>query len=198
LAGIKKSGLDRPTNRSAALQTDMSKACEFLNESLDGRIQMDLDELTVEEFLKQRNLAIHRVLGDGHCLLHSWCRATNSSMKEVKRRLLKEYNEYQREYEQADISLDDLKHYLRDRSYQLNSVDAVIEMLSNAFEVTVFIVGQKYDYSDPDPTPVDGKMEIKRIGSQAATRSILLHKDAAHYNCIESNRLQSGLIFYSS
>ena len=159
---------------------------------LDGaigpdRVHLDLD-VPVEDFIQQHNLRIKRAPGNGHCLLYSWASATASSLTAVKQQVLHEYHANTAMYQQAGIRLDELHRYLGNRNYQLTSVDGVLNILCNGFQLTAFIIGQKFDYTDErNVVPIPGIMEIRRIASMhahAVHRRILLLKTAEHYDCI--------------
>jgi hypothetical protein len=59
----------------------------------------------------------------------------------------------------------------------------VVEILSNA--TTVFIIGEKFEFNDPNNIKVvNGVMEVRRIGNNNV-RNILLLKTAEYYDSIQ-------------
>ena len=164
----------------------VSMACTFLDGALGPQVmQMDIS-VPITDFINQYKLNIRKARGDGHCLLYAWANATNVSIREVKQQLIVEFNVNQENYIQAGIQLQELQRYIQDRTYTLDSVDAVLEMLTNAFHKTAFIVGQKYDYTYArNIVPVPGVTEIRRIEHyhcQTFDRHILLLKSGDHYD----------------
>jgi len=165
----------------------VSTACEFLHSAFSTqRIHMDLD-IPVTDFLRQFNLQIRRAPGNGHCLLHSWAMSTNTSIQLVKQQLLTEFTTHQSRYAKAAINIDQINRYLQSHTYTLDAVDAVIDILANATNTTVFVIGQKYNYTDPQHiTPVINTMEIRRISPPTSINisQILLLKTREHYDSL--------------
>ena len=140
----------------------------------------------VTDFINQHNLNIRKVRGDGHCLLYAWAKGTDVSIREVKQQSIVEFNVNQDNYIQAGIQLQELQRYIQDRTYTLNLVDAVLEMLTNAFHKTAFIIGQKYYYTDArNIVAAPGVTEIRRIQHfhcQTFDSRVLLLKSGDHYD----------------
>ena len=144
--------------------------------------------MPVEDFLRQHSLRVCKAPGNGHCLLHAWAAASKSSVANVKQQILDEYNANTGTYQQAGVQLEELYLYVHDHNYQLGAVDAVLNMLCNSCQVTAFIIGEKFDYSDiRNVIPVPGVMEIRRISSihgDGVQQRVLLLKTGEHYDCI--------------
>jgi len=66
-------------------------------------------------------------------------------------------------YEDAGVDRRKLERCVADRNHMLNSVDAVLNVLCNAYQATAFIVGEKYEYRQDGPVPVGTVMEVLRI-----------------------------------
>jgi len=162
-------------------------ACTFLNDALGDHVHLDL-AVPVQDFIQQHSLRVHKAPGNGHCLLYAWATSTKVPVKQIKRQLLDEYNDNAGNYQQAGIEIAELDHYVRDTGYGLNSVDAVLNILCNAYHVTAFVIGQEFIYNDQNNIiPVPGIMEIRRISaqhSQPITLPVLLLKTGDHYDCI--------------
>ena len=77
-------------------------------------------------------LKVCSVRGDGHCLLYSWAAATANTLQQVKRLLLNEYHANAQTYSNAGIDANELRRYVSSRSYRLDAVAAVLDILSNA------------------------------------------------------------------
>jgi len=95
--------------------------------------------IQIDEFLTTYGLVKLPVRPDGHCLLHAWEIATGTKFDIIKENIRNEYKS-NRQYQQSTISSAELNQYLNNNKYDLPSVDAVVEMLCNAFNVTVFII----------------------------------------------------------
>jgi len=162
-------------------------ACTFLNDALGDRVHLDLD-VPVQDFIQQHSLRVHKAPGNDHCLLYAWAASTKVPVKQLKRQVLDEYSANAGHYQQAGIDIAELERYIRDRNYRLNSVDAILNILCNAYHVTAFVIGQKFDYSDQNNViPVPGVMEIRRISGhqgQLVNPPVLLLKTGEHYDCI--------------
>jgi len=91
-------------------------------------------------------------------------------LKQVKQRLFAEFSANEGSYQQAGVNRLELERYINDRNYGLNSVDAILDMLCNACHVTTLVIGQKFDYSNPnDIVVMPGVMEIRQISSHHTT-----------------------------
>jgi len=76
---------------------------------------------------------------------------------------------------------------LHSGKYTLEAVDAVIDVMFNATGITVFIIGQRFDFRNRlNAVPVAGEMEIRRISSNRVTASspIILLKTGEHYESL--------------
>jgi len=78
-------------------------------------------------------------------LLHAWAAAIECTVKDVKDMLLHESEANSAGYIAAGISANELQRYLRSRTYTLDAVNTVVDMLCNAYQATAFIIGPKYD-----------------------------------------------------
>ena len=89
-------------------------------------------------------------------------------------------------YEDAGVDRRKLERCVADRNHMLNSVDAVLNVLCNAYQATAFIVGEKYEYRQDEPVPVGNVMEVRRIrGNQGQSSGrVLLRKTAEHYDSL--------------
>jgi len=89
-------------------------------------------------------------------------------------------------YQDAGVDRRELERYVADRNHMLNSVDAVLNVLCNAYRVTAFVVGEKYEYRQDEPVPVGNVMEVRRIrGNQGQSSGrVLLRKTAEHYDSL--------------
>jgi len=103
------------------------------------------------DILIQRQLHVRRPHGDSHCLLHSWAMSSGQQTANSW------WAQNAVTYQQAGVDLAQLERYVSDRSYILNSVDAVLNILCNAYHVAAFIIGQKFLYSQDTVIPVPGK-----------------------------------------
>jgi len=137
--------------------------CSFLDKALGpDRSHMEI-ELPIEEFLQQHELRVLKARGDGHCLLYSWSKSTRLPVNNIKQQILAEYDANSAMYQNAGVDREELERYVTDRNQMLNSVDAVLNVRCNAYRVTAFVVGQKYEYRQDGPVPVLGVMEVQRI-----------------------------------
>lgn len=164
----------------------IESACQFIDSALgQNHIHMDLT-VPVEDFLQQYYLRVRRAPGNGHCLLYSWAMAINTSVEVLKQQLLQEFTNNQTRYANAGIQPAEINKYLQSGTYTLDAVDAVADMLCNATGVTAFIIGQKFDYSNPCKIRhVPNVMEIRKISSHIINSpQILLLKTLEHYDCI--------------
>jgi len=69
----------------------------------------------------------------------------------------------------------------------LNFLDAVLNDLCNAYRVTAFVVGQKYESRQNGPVPVSNVMEVRRIccnQGQSTSERVQLRKTAEHYDSL--------------
>jgi len=177
-----------PSVRTVTRHTQrLHTACQFLHSALGQRIHMDLD-IPVQDFLRQFQLLIRRAPANGHCLLYSWAMSTNTSVETVKQQLLHEFNSnYTQLYFNAAIKRNELNSYIQSHNYTLNAVDAVVDILCNATHTTAFIVGQKYDYTNPQNIEfIANTMEIRIISPQnsQSLSQILLIKSFEHYDSL--------------
>jgi len=141
-------------------------ACRFLDGALcSQRLQLDIS-VPVHDIIKQYCLEVHRAPGNGHCLLYSWAAATQLNVQQAKDSILQEYRENAVTYSTAGVTVEELQHYVSCQNYNLQSVDAVFDILCNASNVTAFVIGQEYDYSDPQNVIcIPGCTEIRRIST---------------------------------
>jgi len=70
----------------------VTSTCDFINSAM-GPTQIHMDvSVKIEELLGNRNLIKVTARGDGHCLLHAWSTATNTSEQAVKQQLVQEFD----------------------------------------------------------------------------------------------------------
>jgi len=144
-------------------------------------------DLPIEEFLHQHELRVLKVRGDGHCLLYSWSKSTRLPVNNIKQQILAEYDVNSATYQEAGVDRRELERYVADQNHMLNSVDAALNVLCNAYRVTAFVVGQKYEYRQDGPVPVGNVMEVRRIccnQGQSTSGRVLLRKTAEHYDSL--------------
>jgi len=117
--------------------------CSFLDGALGpNRSHMDID-LPIEEFFHQYKLRVLKARGDRHCLLYSWIKSTRLPVNDINQQILAEYDVKSAMYQNACVDRRELERNVKDRNNMLNSVDAVLNVLCNAYQVTAFVVGQK-------------------------------------------------------
>jgi hypothetical protein len=158
--------------------------CDFLGEAM-GPSHMHLDlNIQIEELIASHNLKIVKARGDGHCLMHAWAAATNSSDEHVKRMLLTEFNYNLVRYTTAGIDANQFYNYMEHGTYTSDAADYIIDLLCNASRAVAIIIGKKYMYTAPGhSTVVHGVTEIRRIGvPEDATLCVLLLKSDEHYD----------------
>jgi len=122
------------------------------------------------------------------------------NVQQVKDSILQEYRENAVTYSTASVKVEELQHYVSCRNYNLQSVDAMFDILCNASNVTAFVIGQKYDYSDPQNVIcISGWTEIRRISTTENTiRScVLLLKSGEHYDCLLQVSMSSDPATYN-
>jgi len=165
----------------------ISATCSFLDGALGpDRSNMEID-LPIEEFLHQHELRVLKARGDGHCLLYSWSKSTGLPVNNIKQQILAEYDVNSATYQDAGVDRRELELYVADRNHMLNSVDAVLNVLCNAYRVTASVVGQKYEHLQDGPVPVGNVMEVQRIccnQGQSTSGRVLLRKTAEHYDSL--------------
>jgi len=179
------------STQSTALQQRtlprISTTCSFLDGALGpNRSHMEID-LPIEEFFRQYELRVLKARGDGHCLRYSWSKSTELPVNNIKQQILAEYDVNSAMYQDAGVDRRELERYVVDRNHMLNSVDAVLNVLCNAYRVTAFVVGQKYEYRQEGPVPVGNVMEVRRIRcnqGQSTSGRVLLWKTAEHYDSL--------------
>jgi hypothetical protein len=166
---------------------NLSSTFQFLESAFDdNQLQIDVN-IPVKDFLIQRGLKVRPAPANGHCLLHSWATATQSSVEDIKQIILNEFTTNAATYVNAGIDGDQLLQYLNKHNYQLDAVDAVIDILCNATHITAFVIGQKYDFTNPNRIRVVRNVtEIRRIAplSSPSTCSVLLLKSREHYDAV--------------
>ena len=165
----------------------VKSACEFFDGAMGpDRIQLDIN-VSIKDLMHQHTLKVVRAPGNGHCLLHSWSSATHCSIDHVKQLIRHEYYANKLTYQNSGIDSTQLETYLNLNNYQLDAADAVIDILCNATQSTVFLVGQKYDYTNPRRVKVVRNMvEVRRIKpvSHPSVRHVLLLKSREHYDSL--------------
>jgi hypothetical protein len=165
----------------------VSSTCQFVKSVLsDNQLQVDIN-IPVKDFLRQHGLKIRSAPGNGHCLLHSWAIATQSCVEDIKQIILNEFTTNAATYVNAGIDGNQLLEYLNKNSYQLDAVDAVIDILCNATHIVAFVIGQKYDFSNPRRIRVVRNVtEIRRIAPSGppSTHFVLLLKSREHYDAV--------------
>jgi len=130
---------------SSRCSQNLSTMCQFLDGALGPhRMQFDIN-VSVQDILHQHNLKVRPAPGNGHCLLHAWAAAIKCTVKDVKDMLMHEFEANSAGYIAAGISANELQRYLRSRTYTLDAVNTVVDMLCNAYQATAFIIGPKYD-----------------------------------------------------
>jgi len=155
-------------------------ACRFLDGALGPqRTQLTID-VPVSNFIDQNQLRIGCVVGDGHCLLHSWSRSTGSPLATIKQTVITEYLNNRHMYLNAGISEDELRRYLRCRDYNLNAADAVLNILCNAYHVRAYIIGSDVHAS----STVTLVQHISCVGNVQTDATVLLPKTSDHYNSL--------------
>jgi len=174
---------------SAPLGCNVTRVCTYLDEALGTMMQMVLPKMSVEEFMVGNNLRERHARGDGYCLLYSWAEATNVSFDTIKTTIVNELTVNSARYLDGAIDPAEIMDYLETGNYTMEAVDAVVDILCNATGITVFIIGQRFDYAVPgDAEPVFDEMEIRRISPApdriTPTQPILLLKTADHYDSL--------------
>ena len=82
---------------------------------------------------------------------------------------------------QFGVNEDDLQKYVHCNQFQLQSVDTVVNMLSNNSNITAIIVEETEQGVSTD-------FKIIRSYSRTSERTILLFRKGGHYDAIVSNR----------
>lgn len=131
--------------------------------------------ISINELLQQLELRKIPVRPDGHCLLYSWEIATGTSVEHLKQMIIFEHSADPR-YENAGVSAAELHMYIASNTFDLESIDAVLDMLSNAFGATVYIL----DRND-DQTTNAWKISPRSV---ARANPIFLLKTANHYDAL--------------
>ena len=154
---------------------DDTTFCAELNVIMGDKVQITFP-VSVDDLLLQVHLRVVNAQPDGHCLMHSWQITTGTDIAHIKIALLFEYLANIAEYIPAGIELQELERYIADNKYDLPSVDAVVNILSNAYDKTVFIV------HDSDTTETD-VLKITSRGQNLGGHIYLL-KTGAHYDAL--------------
>ena len=172
--------------------TDYNKTLTDLLEINQLNITLAVD---VHQYLFKHHLTIIPAQSDGHCLMHAWSIATGQSMLEVENIVSSEFFSRKASYLTFGITEEDLASYLSDRQHALQSVDAVLNMLCNACNMTAVVIGQKFRFfMDPSDNttrsePFDNITEFKQIkpASGQSMKTVFLLKTASHYDAIVNN-----------
>jgi len=135
--------------------------------------------ISINHLLHELGLHKMPVRPDGHCLLYSWEIATGTSLEHLKQMIMFEHSSDPR-YENAGVSAAELQTYITTNTFDLQSIDAVVDMLSNAFAATVYII--------------DGTDELStstwKIFPRSVTHThpIFLLKTGSHYDALVCNQ----------
>ena len=149
-----------------------------------------------EEYLRIHKLEVIPAPPDGHCLMHSFSICTGISIDEIKDIIKTEFYDHADDYTPFGITHEQMHFYLNDNQYNLNSSDAVINILATATNTTVIVIGQRYRIID-DPEceggmrydPIANITEFQQIKSirpqhDVPDKFVLLLKSAAHFDAI--------------
>ena len=130
-----------------------------------------------------QELGLHKipVRPDGHCLLYSWEIATGTSIEHLKQMIMFEHSNDPC-YENASVTAAELQTYITTNTFDLQSIDAVVDMLSNAFAATVYII----DSNDEHSTNA-WKISPR---SDTHTHPIFLLKIGSHYDALVCNQAE--------
>ena len=133
------------------------------------------------DFLKSSNLKIKFARSDGHCIMHAWSITTGSDMDFIKQSIITEYLLNRDRYAQFGVDEDDLQKYVDCNQFQLQSVDTVVNMLSNSLNITALILEETEQGVSTD-------FKIIRPYSRQSERTILLYRKGGHYDAIVADR----------
>ena len=152
-------------SRNARHTQNVAAVCQFLDRALGTNLQLDLG-VQIDDIIRQHHLKIRPAPSNGHCLLHAWAAATNVSVEVVKRVVIQEFNQNSARYMNASIDPRQLQSYISSRTYRLDAVDAVVDILCNATGIIAFVIGPKYYYTNPRHIKmIPNVTEIRRITS---------------------------------
>ena len=170
-------------SRNTRHTQNVAAVCQFLDGALGTNLQLDLG-VPIDDIIRQHHLKIRPAPPNGHCLLHAWAAATNVSVEVVKRVVIQEFTQNSARYMNASIDPRQLQSYISSRTYRLDAVDAVVDILCNATGIAAFVIGPKYDYTNPRHIKmIPNVTEIRRITSSSASPNrILLLKTMEHYD----------------
>ena len=128
--------------------------------------------------------------------MHSFSICTGISIDEIKNIIKTEFYDHADDYTPFGITHEQMHFYLNDNQYNLNSSDAVINILATATNTTVIVIGQRYRIID-DPEceggmrydPIANITEFQQIKSirpqhDVPDKFVLLLKSAAHFDAI--------------
>jgi len=145
------------------------------DELMGTRTQLLLS-LETSDFLSQLQLSKHNSPPDGHCLLHTWEVSTGTHIEIIKQSILEEFLNRRQFYESSLVTQVELEFYIKDNKYDLQSVDAVVNILSNAFKVTVFIIHNSHLF----------QTTVTKISPEGniSEKAIFILKSANHYDAL--------------
>lgn len=79
-------------------------------------------------------------------LMGTACFTRDTPYDNIKQQLLQEYSNNRAHYTTtAEIKRDEIMRYLQSHNYNLDAVDSMIDMICSA---SIYIIGNKFDYSD--------------------------------------------------
>ena len=132
--------------------------------------------MTAADFIEHNHLRLVFAKSDGHCILHAWSIATGSSIDDIKQNIIDEYllNKYR--YTEFGVNEQELYCYLENNQFQLQSVDTVINILSNSTNITAIVIEE----------PENGitNFKIIRPNSGRSQTTIILFRKAVHYDAV--------------
>ena len=136
-----KTGLNQPLL--------LPKDSQHLSACAGGQASMPPPDLQLIQQLEARGLCIHKVRGDGHCLLNAFVKAwPGPAPTELNEGLMSEVMDNMEEYRQflpslsPEMIIEELESYLNPsiRNYNSDTCDIVLTALVNAFQVYVELI----------------------------------------------------------
>lgn len=130
---------------------------------------------------KVEDFTVHRVDGDGHCIINCFVTFLKKDKNEILDILWNEFRENVNtyiqfgEYTSTNELLECLQEYVHNRKYNQDTVDLVLEALSKVFLLRIFIFEGSLNN---DPLGVIG---------EKFTKCINLIKSGDHYNLVVSS-----------
>ena len=135
--------------------------------------------ITAADFIQHNHLRLVFAKSDGHCILHAWSIATGTSIDDIKQNIIDEYLHHVDRYSQFGVNEQELSCYLENHQFELQSVDTVINILSNSTKITAIVMEEHENGST--------HFKIIRPNAGRSSATIILCRKAAHYDAVVWN-----------